>query len=264
MACRAMPITSPRRPRTATAAIRSMRMALKRAGMAPADIDYINAHGTSTPLGDEIELHVRGAAVRQCHRQAVDVLDQILHRPSARRGRGGGGDLLRAGDPRPGRTADHQSRQSLGRRPKSISCRTGRRSVPIEAALSNSFGFGGTNATLVLTRRVDLKRSFAYPCSHCAFSLILLVLIGLGVAALASAPGGSDRNFIAPGPAAQAKPSSTSGRAAARARSPRRWRQAGVVDRCAAVPHRRDAPRPGHRAEGGRICASRRAPAWRR
>ena len=66
-ACRATPITSPRRTRKARAPIRSMEMALKKAGLQPSDIDYINAHGTSTPLGDELEL----GAVRRLFGDAI-------------------------------------------------------------------------------------------------------------------------------------------------------------------------------------------------
>jgi 3-oxoacyl-[acyl-carrier-protein] synthase II len=59
--------------------LRAMQMALKRAGLSPADVDYINDHGTSTPLGDEIEL--RAVSVRSAATQR-HVLDQIFDRAS--------------------------------------------------------------------------------------------------------------------------------------------------------------------------------------
>jgi len=80
---------------------RAMVAALKRAKLDPKDIDYINAHGTSTPLGDEIEL---GAVKRLFGQHAYEltmVLDQsaIGHLLGCR-GRGRG-DLLDPGDQGP-------------------------------------------------------------------------------------------------------------------------------------------------------------------
>ena len=51
-----------------------MSMAIKRAGISADDIDYINAHGTSTPLGDEIELGAVQRVVGTC-RPRIDVVD---------------------------------------------------------------------------------------------------------------------------------------------------------------------------------------------
>ena len=88
---------------------RAKQMALKRAGMAPADIDSVNAHGTSTPLGDEIELR----AVERLFGNAAGKLSMSSTkssiRPSAGRGGRGGGDFLHARHPRSNRAADAQS-----------------------------------------------------------------------------------------------------------------------------------------------------------
>ena len=88
------------------------RWRCKKSGLQPSDIDYINAHGTSTPLGDELELGAVRRAVRQRDRRAVDELDQVGDRPSARRRRRGREHLLHPRHARPDRPADAQPRQS--------------------------------------------------------------------------------------------------------------------------------------------------------
>ena len=128
-----------------------MQMALKRAGLTPDEIDYVNAHGTSTPLGDEIELGAVKRLFGDARLQAVDVLDQVGDRASAGRRRRGRGDLLDPGDARPGRAADAQPRQpvdgcDIDLVPKQAKKRK------VDVVLSNSFGFGGTNASADLRR----------------------------------------------------------------------------------------------------------------
>ena len=132
-------------------AFRCMSMAIKRAGIAPKDIDYINAHGTSTPLGDEIELgavqrlvgdagkrismsstkscigHLLGAA------GAVEAIFSIL--------------AIRDRIAPPTINLDNPSVETdVDLVPHKARQRN------IDIALSNSFGFGGTNASLILRR----------------------------------------------------------------------------------------------------------------
>ena len=129
---------------------RAMQMALKRAGMAPADIDYINAHGTSTPLGDEIELR----AVERLFGNSAGKLAMSSTKSSIGHLLGAAGAVeaifstlaLRDQIAPPTLNLDNLSVETeidlVPYRPKKM---------PISAVLSNSFGFGGTNATLVLT-----------------------------------------------------------------------------------------------------------------
>jgi len=129
-------------------AFRSMSAAVKRAGMSVDEIDYVNAHGTSTPVGDEIELraverllgnsagkttmsstkssigHLLGAA------GAVEAIFSIL--------------AIRDQIAPPTLNLDNPCLET----PIDLAPHVARKR-PIRAALSNSFGFGGTNASLI-------------------------------------------------------------------------------------------------------------------
>ncbi|MEI8393846.1 MAG: beta-ketoacyl-ACP synthase II [Rhodospirillaceae bacterium] len=140
-------ITSP--PPDGNGGFRSMRNALKRAGLAPEDIDYINAHGTSTPLGDEIEL----GAVKRLFGQAIETVSMSSTKSSIGHLLGAAGAVeaifsikaMNAGLVPPTLNLENPSESCLGVDlvPKVP------RERKVRAALSNSFGFGGTNASLV-------------------------------------------------------------------------------------------------------------------
>ena len=130
---------------------RAMAAALKRARLNVDQIDYVNAHGTSTPLGDEIEI----GAVRRLFGSAVGRISMSSTKSAIGHLLGAAGAVeaiyctlairdqvvpptLNLDDPCDGAIGmdlvPHQARER-----------------PVRTALSNSFGFGGTNATLILS-----------------------------------------------------------------------------------------------------------------
>lgn len=133
-------------------AFRSMQMALKRAELNPSDIDYVNAHGTSTPLGDEIEL----GAVKRLFGNAVETLSMSSTKSATGHLLGGAGALesifcilaMRDQVVPPTINLDNPSDSCTGIDLVPNTARQRR----VEAVLNNSFGFGGTNATLIFRR----------------------------------------------------------------------------------------------------------------
>ena len=135
-------------------ALRCMKAAIKRAGISPAEIDYINAHGTSTPLGDEIELNT----VQQLVGNAAGRIAMSSTKSSIGHLLGAAGAVeaifcvlaIRDQVAPPTINLDNPSVETpIDLVPHQAKKRE------IDIALSNSFGFGGTNASLVFRRAAD-------------------------------------------------------------------------------------------------------------
>ena len=130
---------------------RVMAMAVRKAGIVPGDIDYINAHGTSTPYNDKLET----LAIHNCFGEHARQLAISSTKSMTGHLLGGAGGLeagitalavheqvvpptINLDDPDPECDLDYVPHQS--------------RKMKIRYALSNSFGFGGTNAALLFKR----------------------------------------------------------------------------------------------------------------
>ncbi|HEY3162596.1 MAG TPA: beta-ketoacyl-ACP synthase II [Vicinamibacterales bacterium] len=130
---------------------RVMAMAIRKAGISPSEVDYINAHGTSTPYNDKLET----LAIHNCFGDHAGKLAISSTKSMTGHLLGGAGGLeagitslavheqvapptINLDDPDPECDLDYVPHQS--------------RNMPIRYALSNSFGFGGTNAALLFKR----------------------------------------------------------------------------------------------------------------
>jgi 3-oxoacyl-[acyl-carrier-protein] synthase II len=129
-------------------AFRAMKAALRNGGVDPSEIQYVNAHGTSTPMGDDLELsaverffgdHARGLAMSSTKSAtghllgaagAIEAVFSIL--------------AIRDGVAPPTLNLEEPSRASVIDRVAKVA-----QERPIKVVLSNSFGFGGTNASVI-------------------------------------------------------------------------------------------------------------------
>jgi len=133
---------------------RSMSAALKRAGLSASDLDYINAHGTSTQVGDEIEL----GAVERLLGNAASRVSMSSTKSSTGHLLGAAGAIeaifgilaIRDNIAPPTINLDNPSVETAIDLVPKVS-----REREINVVLSNSFGFGGTNASVILRRVTD-------------------------------------------------------------------------------------------------------------
>lgn len=139
---------------TGEGAVKAMRVALKDAGLHPDDIDYINAHGTSTPLGDRVEtLAIKSTFGDYAYRLSVSSTKSLIgHLLGASGGVEFVATVLSVAEDVVHPTVNQESPDpecDLDYVPNSAKKRI------VRAAMTNSFGFGGHNATLIIKKFVD-------------------------------------------------------------------------------------------------------------
>ncbi len=132
-------------------AFRAMKAAFRNGGLSPEDVQYVNAHGTSTPLGDDLELE----AVERFFGNSAPGLAMSSTKSATGHLLGAAGAIeaifsilaIRDGVAPPTLNLDNPSRQS-------VIDRVAHEAQPrrIDTVLSNSFGFGGTNASILFRR----------------------------------------------------------------------------------------------------------------
>jgi 3-oxoacyl-[acyl-carrier-protein] synthase II len=152
MSADAFHVTAP--PPDGDGAFRVMRNSMRDAGIEPHQVDYINAHGTSTEVGDKAEtMAIKRAFLSHAHSVAISSTKSMTgHLLGGAGGLEAGITVLAIRDqvapptinqenPDPACDLDYVPNQA--------------RPMKIEYALSNSFGFGGTNGSLIFKRFQD-------------------------------------------------------------------------------------------------------------
>jgi 3-oxoacyl-[acyl-carrier-protein] synthase II len=132
-------------------AARSMKAALRSASLAPEDVSYINAHGTSTPLNDKLETEAVKRVFREHARKIVisSTKSHMGHLLGAAGGVEAIATLLAIQNAIAPPTINYEEPDpdcDLDYAPNAP------RQMPIQYAMSNSFGFGGTNATIIFKK----------------------------------------------------------------------------------------------------------------